>query len=141
MRLAFGVVLGLAIAACAAPGAKLTDGSRNDVETLERHVRERAARLLAPGERLTVEITDLDRAGSTENWRPGLGGVRVVRDVYPARIELSFRLSVADDAMREQGAASLSGLPVASAAAYGEDPLRYEKALLDAWLERKLRRP
>jgi Protein of unknown function (DUF3016) len=132
--------VGLA-ASCGAPGEKLADGSTSDVEALEEHVRKRAARLLAPGERLTLEITDLDRAGSPENSRPGLSGVRVVRDVYPVRIEFTFRLGIADGGMSEEGAVSLSGLPVAAAAAYGEDPLRYERALLDAWLERKLRRP
>jgi hypothetical protein len=52
-----------------------------------------------------------------------------VREVYPARIVLRFK-----DSNR-----TLSGLPVAGAARYGNDPLRYEKALLDDWLERELR--
>jgi hypothetical protein len=46
---------------------------------------------------LTVEIVDIDRAGSFEARTPALSAVR-----------------------------------------YGEDPLRYEKALLDDWLEREL---
>ena len=133
------LVAALAVA-CASP-EKPIDGSRNDVEALEQHVQQRAARVLAPGERLAVEITDLDRAGRPEPWRPGLGNVRVVRDVYPARIVLSFRLTGAGGAAVKQGERALSApLPVAAAAPYGEDPLRYEKALLDDWLERELRR-
>lgn len=129
------------VVACAAP-EKPIDGSRNEVEALEQHVQQRAARVLAPGERLAVEITDLDRAGRPEPWRPGLGNVRVMRDVYPARIELSFRLTGADGAALKQGERTLSEpLPVAAAAVYGEDPLRYERAMLDAWVERELRRP
>jgi hypothetical protein len=127
-------------AACAQP-RQPTDGSRDDLQALEKHVEGRAARMLASGERLAIDIADLDRAGRPEPWRTGSSNVRVVRDVYPARIALSFRVVGADGAALKQGERVLSGpLPVAAAAAYGEDPLRYEKALLDDWLERELRR-
>jgi hypothetical protein len=128
-------------AACAQP-EKPIDASREDVQMLEKHVEQRAAKLLAPGERLAVDITDVDRAGRPEPWRTGSSNVRVVRDVYPPRIALSFRLTAADGTALKQGERMLSApLPVAAAAVYGEDPLRYERALLDEWLERELRRP
>jgi hypothetical protein len=129
-----------AVASCAQP-VKPTDGSLSDVAALQKHIEQRAAGRLAPRERLAVEITDLDRAGSPEPWRSGLGNVRVVRDVYPPRIALNFRLTAADGTALRQGERSLSEpLPVAAAAAYGEDPLRYERALLDGWLEREFPR-
>jgi hypothetical protein len=134
-------VAAIVVGACTAgPGDGFTDGSRADAQALERHVEERAGRLLAPGERLTVAIADIDRAGRTEPWRPGLGTTRVVRDVYPARITLSFRLAGADGTLLKEGMRQLGDLPVAAAAVHGNDPLRYEKALLDDWLERELRR-
>jgi hypothetical protein len=127
-------------AACAQPQHP-TDAGREDLRALEKHVESRAARLLAPGERLAVDITDLDRAGRAEPWRTGSSNVRVVRDVYPPRIVLSFTLTGADGTTLKQGERNLSApLPVAAAAVYGEDPLRYERALLDDWLERELRR-
>jgi hypothetical protein len=129
------------LAACAAdPQPEFTDAGKQDVAALERHAQQRAANLLAPGERLTLEIIRLDRAGRTEPWRPGLGNARVVRDVYPARIDLAFRVAGADGVLLKEGRRSLSDLPVASAAVYGNDPLRYERTLLDDWLERELRR-
>ena len=130
----------LILLGCAGQNSKLTDGAASDREALESYVLQRAAPLLAPGERLSVEITDLDRAGEREPWRPGLGNTRVVRDVYPARIVLGFKLMKADGSMARDGTRTLAGLPVAGAARYGEDPLRYERALLDDWLERELRR-
>lgn len=134
------MLLCVGLVSCAAMGERFTDGEKSDIETLESHVQQRAARLLGSGERLAVEITHLDRAGRLEPWRQGLDNVRVVRDVYPARIELDFRFTGTDGALLKEGRRSLSGLPVAAAAPYGNDPLRYERALLDDWLERELRR-
>jgi hypothetical protein len=117
------------LSACAAgPQRGFTDATGQDRDALQRHLEQRAAGLSTSGERLTVEIVDLDRAGSFEARTPALSAVRIVRDVYPARIVLKTK----------GGPQTLSGLPVAGAARYGEDPLRYEKALLDDWLEREL---
>src|ERR1041384_2763699 len=69
------------------------DASReHNLAELARHIERRAARLLPEGQRLLVSITDIDLAGGYEPWRRNLGDVRVVRDAYPPRIDLSFRL-------------------------------------------------
>ena len=137
--LLISIAIGLCGCAAVQPD-RFADGGTPDAQALEKHVEERAARLLGPGERLAVDITALDRAGRTEPWRQGLGNVRVVRDVYPARIDLEFRVTGADGALLKEGKRSLRDLPVADAGVYGNDPLRYERALLDEWLERELRR-
>ena len=102
------------VAACASQPA-LTDATEADRQTLQRHV-----------EPLRVEIVDIDRAGRIDER----SRVRVVRDVYPARIVLRYKGKTE----------TLTGLPVAAAARYGNDALRYERALLDDWAERELRR-
>ena len=109
----------LPLVSCAAPTGKLTDATEQDRQALQRH--------LAP---LVVEIIDIDRAGSFEARGAELSRVRVVRDVYPARIVLRYQGKTE----------TLSGLPVAGAARYGNHTLRYERALLDDWAERELRR-
>jgi hypothetical protein len=120
-------LLAVILVSCAEPGGKRTDATEQDRQLLQRHVEQRAAGKLAPGE---VELIDIDRAGGFEARTPGLSAVRIVRDVYPARIVLNFKGSTR----------TLTGLPVAGAARYGDDPLRYERALLDDWLERELPR-
>jgi Protein of unknown function (DUF3016) len=95
---------------------------------------------LAPGQRLEVTVTDIDMAGEFETWRgPGRCDTRIVKDVYPPRIDLSFRLLGADGAAvrgnRRQlrDASFLDGATPVTA-----DHLRYEKALLRDWLQREL---
>lgn len=106
-------------------------------EELSRHLARQATRLLPPGQRLNIVITDLDMAGGYELWRRGAGDVRIVRDVYPARIALAFKLASADGAVMRQGERMLRDPFLVPPTIYRSDPLRYEKALLDQWLERE----
>lgn len=106
---------------------------------LASHIERRAGQLLPQGQKLAVSITDLDMAGAYEPWRRGAGDVRVVRDVYPPRIDLSFRLVAADGAVLKEGERRLRDLAFGNGnVVYPNDRLRHEKALLDVWLEREL---
>jgi hypothetical protein len=118
-----------------------SDASRqHNLTELARHIERRAARLLPQDRRLAVSITEVDLAGGFEPWRRNLGDVRIVRDVYPPRIDLSFRLTAADGSVLKQGERRLRDLAFQTGATvYRDDPLRYEKALIDGWLERELR--
>jgi hypothetical protein len=106
---------------------------------LAQHIEQRAGRLLPQGQTLLVAIRDLDMAGAHEPWRPGTGDLRVVRSVYPPRIDLSFRLVAADGSVAQQGERSLRDLAFGNGnLAYPGDRLRHEKALIDDWLAREL---
>ena len=106
---------------------------------LARHIEQRAERLLPQGQELAVSITDLDMAGAYEPWRRGAGDVRVVRNVYPPRIDLSFRLTAADGSVIKEGVRSLRDLAFGNGnVVYSDDRLRHEKALIDDWLAREL---
>lgn len=110
---------------------------------LKEHLERRASKRLAEGQRLTVTITDIDMAGDFEPWRsPQFQDVRIIKDIYPPRIDLSFRLTDANGQVIAEGERELrdlnfnmrtTGLP-------SNDTLRHEKALLDDWLARELRR-
>ncbi|KRF01866.1 hypothetical protein ASG87_10180 [Frateuria sp. Soil773] len=108
------------------------------LEPLRAYIVERASRILAPGQRLDIVVTDVDRAGEYEPWRgPDFDDVRIVKDIYPPRIDLDFTLYGADGKVLRQGsrklrdAAFLSNRP-----AIDQDTLRYEKSLIDRWLRR-----
>lgn len=112
-----------------------------NLDALKRHLVESAARRLPAGETLAVTVTDVDLAGSYEPWQMAHNEIRIVKDIYPPRIELHFRLARADGSVVKEGdrrlrdpAFLMSGNPHAT------DALRYEKAMLDEWLEREFKR-
>ena len=111
------------------------------LEQLRGHLVKQAAPLLATGERLSVSVTELDMAGEFEAWRPPSSEARIVKDIYPPRIDLSFRLAAGDGKVIKQGARALRDPAFLTGAnRYPDDPLRYEKALIDRWLEQELKR-
>lgn len=105
---------------------------------LKRYLIQRARRVLAPGERLNVTITDIARAGNFEPWHgPDLSRVRIVKPIYPPRIDLTFKLYAADGRIVRQGKRKLTNLAFMNTVrALDQDPLRYEKNLIDRWLSR-----
>jgi Protein of unknown function (DUF3016) len=128
---------------------KFTDAGRafdvaereRNLEGLKRHLVAQGARRLAPGETLSVAVTDVDLAGSYEARQRYTNEVRIVRDAYPPRIELDFRVARADGSVVKEGHRSLRDSSfMMGSNRYAGDALRYEKVLLDDWLERELTR-
>jgi len=109
------------------------------LEQLARHLAGRAAALLPEGDKLSVSITEVDMAGDFEPWR--WGEIRVVRDIYPPRIDLSFSLAGSDGRLIKRGERALRDPAfLETASGYRDDPLRYEKLLIDHWLGEELSR-
>ena len=110
------------------------------LEQLRGHLVKQAAAVLAAGEQLSVSITELDMAGEFESWRPPMGDARIVKDIYPPRIDLTFRLAAGDGKVIKEGARELRDAEfMMGANRYPADPLRYEETLLDRWLEQELK--
>jgi hypothetical protein len=114
---------------------KVRDGY---LEDLAGHLKENASRLLGDGQKLAVTITDVDMAGDFEPGRgPSAMDIRVVKQIYPPRIDLGFKVTDATGATVREGARRLRNLdfmmdPVA--AMRTSETLRHEKALLDHWI-------
>lgn len=106
---------------------------------LARHLRNRADALLPQGEHLAVTFTDIKRAGSYEPWRgPQWNDVRVVKDIYPPRIDLRFKLTDASGKVLGEGERKLTDPGYLTRGTIdNDDPLRYEKRMLDEWLRRE----
>ena len=84
-------------------------------------------------------VTDVDRAGNFEPWRPyPMREVRIIKDIYPPRIDLRFRLLDADGKTIREGTRKLRdpGFMSDSINTSSNDTLRYEKALIDRWLRK-----
>jgi hypothetical protein len=105
-------------------------------DELRRYLERRAPAYLQSGQRLAVIITDVDMAGEL---RPSAGSLymmrRMVRGIYPPRVDLEFRLVGADGTVEREGRRELRN----NAYLYGRYanqrvPLVHEKALLERWL-------
>ena len=97
----------------------------------------RADTYVSPGQKLTVTFTDIDLAGDFEPWRGSEGmDVRIVKDIYPPKMDLEFKLTGADGAVLKEGKRQLRDLAFMSKLSINRsDMLRFEKALLDDWLK------
>jgi len=104
---------------------------RQNVEALGRHLEALGQRLPA-GQTLTIQLLDVDLAGTLQ--LRGGWPVRIVRDRTDGpRIKLRYMLSAPGQAARSgeeelRDIAFARGLP-----SYRNQPLHYEKRLLDAW--------
>ncbi|BFI94747.1 MAG: hypothetical protein RSP_02570 [Rhodanobacter sp.] len=109
------------------------------LKVLKSYIEDRASKMLPPGERLAIVVTDIDRAGNFEPWRPyPLREVRIIKDIYPPRIDLRFKLFDASGKLIREGTRKLRdpGFLTDSISTSDSDSLRYEKALLDRWLRK-----
>jgi hypothetical protein len=112
----------------------------NYLEPLKAHLIKQAGKMLPAGDRLEVTITDIKLAGGYEPWHgPNLMHVRFMKDVYPPRIDLTFKLTDSNGTVLREGSRKLRNLGYlqSGVARPGDtDPLRYDKGLLDSWLRR-----
>lgn len=118
--------------------------SGNWVYQLADYLRTSASKRLAPGQTLDVEITDIKRAGDFEPQNGPRGNdIRIMRNIYPPRISLTFTLRDAQGAVLQQGEEKLidMGYLTNTGLLSNNDPLRFEKRLLDDWLRRLLPSP
>ncbi|MBL9215528.1 MAG: DUF3016 domain-containing protein [Opitutaceae bacterium] len=107
------------------------------------HVKQRAAGLLADGQKLNVTFKNIDLAGDFEPaGRPGMEDVRLVKGIYLPRMSLHFALTDATGAVVREGDRELTDLnfqmninPIGRS-----EPLFYDYELLNRWLESEFKR-
>ena len=112
------------------------------MKSLGDYLRIRADRVLPPGQQLQVTIDDITLAGSFDPWHdPVLDDTRFMKDIYPPRLKLHFKLMASDGSTLREGEARLidlnylqrTGLPTDT------DPLRYDKRQIADWVNREFR--
>jgi hypothetical protein len=106
---------------------------------VQAHLQRLAQRHLAEGESLRIEVLDIDLAGHFEPWRSASAGdVRIVRDVTWPRMQLRYALTRGGQVVA-QGEERVSDMNfLVGGNRYSDsDRLRYEKAMLDGWFERR----
>lgn len=115
----------------------------NWVEALAEHIRKYATPRLPAGERMDVDITNIELAGDFEPWHGiQLHDTRFMRDIYPPRITLTFTRTDAKGTVIAQGERKLTDPGfLGGASGLSNDPLRYEKQMIERWLARELPLP
>lgn len=112
-------------------------GEKAIMDQIRDYILLRAQTVVPAGQKLTVTFTDIDLAGDFEPWRGGQTmDVRIVKDVYPPKMDLEFKLTGPDGAVIKEGKRQLRDLAFLSKLNINRnDALRFEKSLLDDWLK------
>jgi len=108
---------------------------------LKEYIVSHSRHYLTPGQTLTVTVTNVDLAGEFEPWRGAMfNDVRIVKDIYAPRIDLAVRLTDADGRIVKEGKRELRDQAfMMNLSINNNDPLRFEKHLIDDWLSREFR--
>ena len=115
------------------------------MQALGDYLRLRADRVLPPGQQLHVTIHDITLAGSFEHWHvhaaPGLDDARFVKDIYPPRLTLHYKLMASDGStLREKDVRLIDlGFLQHGGLATDTDPLRFDKRQIDDWVRQEFR--
>jgi hypothetical protein len=114
-----------------------TDEGRDEyLSTLKQHIETHANKYIPAGQHLALRVTDVKMAGDFEPWRgPNAENVRIIKDIYPPRINLEFKLTDANGKVVKEGVRKLTDMNFLSEINdyFPDDTLRYEKKLLDDW--------
>lgn len=99
----------------------------------------RIAPRLAPGQRVQIKFTNIDLAGDYEPWRGSRADdIRIVKEIYPPRAKLDFKVLNADGTVAAEGHRELQNLGYLMSAGFPRsDPLRWDKELLNDWLRQE----
>jgi hypothetical protein len=117
------------------PGVQVLGELRDEFES-------NARRRVAEGRHLEIRVTDIDLAGDFEPWRGfEFGHIRILKDIYPPRMELEFRLLGSDGRelregrrhLQDPGYLLMTELPT-------HDALRFDKELIRFWMRQEFKR-
>jgi hypothetical protein len=118
-----------------------TDKGRDaTLEQIRDFLVERADKALSVGQKLVITFTDIDLAGDFEPWRGAqFSDVRIVKSIYPPRMDFTFKVTDAAGATVKEGKEELRDLAFDMRLTIDrQDPLRYEKDILKDWIRSKI---
>lgn len=116
-------------------------GQLANAELVRDYIVKKAGNYVPDGYTLSVSITNIDMAGDFEPWgKPGADDVRIVKDIYPPRIDLSFKLVDSAGNVVKEGTRELRDLSfMMKLDIRRSDSFRHEKSLIDDWVSKDLK--
>jgi hypothetical protein len=120
-----------------------SEGSRDQVlNVLKAQIEDLARSYVTNGRHLEIRVTDVDLAGDFEPWRGmDFDHVRILKEIYPPRMELEFRLVDAEGKVVSEGKRRLQELGYLMMNIMPtSDPLRFDKEMIRAWMRQEFKR-
>ncbi len=112
------------------------------LDVLSKHLKETVANRLTAGQMLTVTFTDIDLAGDfLPGRRANMEDVRIIKDIYMPRMDLSFQLRDASGTVIREGERHLTDLNFQQNLSPIDrtQPLFHDKQLLNRWVEQEFK--
>ena len=118
---------------------------RDGEDTLKRvtaALTERADAVLAPGQDMKIEVKDIDLAGDPRPLGGRMDMIRVIKPLYRPAMKFSYAITQDGKTVRE-GTADLQDMGFMDHfnRYFRDDPLYYEKPMLDKWFEAEFGKP
>ena len=112
------------------------------LDALKAHIEDLSRSYVTNGRHLEVKVTDVDLAGEFEPWRGvDFDHIRILKEIYPPRMELEFRLLDADGKVISEGKRHLQELGyLMTTVMPTTDPLRFDKDMLRSWMRQEFKR-
>ena len=109
------------------------------LDLLKTCLQQTASPLLAPGQKLTITISDIDLAGETRLGRPD--NIRVIKEAFLPRVTLKFRLVDGDGNVVKEGDRRLTDMAFMQNLRLpgANEPLYYDKELLKDWVAKEFK--
>jgi hypothetical protein len=109
------------------------------LEQLSHFLESLGPRYLKSGQTLTLRVLNVDLAGRIEWWRRDFYDTRILRDVYPPRFALKYRLGESARVLVEAQETVVDSDYLSNPGIYfsTSGPLRFEKAMLEDWFRRR----
>jgi len=116
-------------------------GEEANLKAIEHYVKKQAKKYLPEDQKLEITFTNIDLAGEFEPWgKAGMDDVRIVKGIYPPRIDLNFKVTEASGSIVKEGTRELRDLNfMMNLRINNDDRLRYEKTLIDDWMRKDVR--
>lgn len=112
-------------------------GVQANLDIIKDYLEQHAARYLSDGQTLTITFTNIDLAGDFEPQHgPEAQDVRVIKDIYPPRLDFSYKLVDANNAVLKEGQEKLRdlGFQMRLNPINASEQFPYEKDMLNDWL-------
>ncbi len=117
-------------------------GRDANLDMLKDYLVRRASPLIPAGDKLTVTFTDIDLAGEYEPWRSAMHDVRIVKDIYTPKMDLTYQLTDGSGKVLKEGKVHLTDLNFMSEilpVTERNESLAYDKQLLGNWVSSEFR--
>jgi hypothetical protein len=119
-----------------------TDKGRDNIlSNIRSYIVEHADRILPGGDSLRMTFTDVDLAGDFEPQRGAqFDDVRIVKSIYPPAFKFTYSVTDASGRLVKEATENIRDMTFDTRISINrDDPLHYEKDMLDDWMHSNLR--